>query len=939
MKKKQRQGIKKANKLLVSVLMLGALFFAPNAMADTSQDLSVIGDAANSYLKSLSSPLLGSQGEAKIYTTEKVAVYDYSGFYTYHINKGENEGFYIVSLVPDNMSTSPNITWSTSDTGSSDYVEVYLGAYIGSIQRFDEKARYYYSNSHSVISDRINDTLDNIGTSSNRTLFKELPKTDNGAAIYNTQDKSSVDVFADFVSNSSILDGGAIYNSGKIKSINSDFIKNSSDTQGGSIYNEGEIANLSGNHISNKATNNGGAIYNKTGGKITNITGDFIGNYANNNGGAIYNAGEIGTIAGTFIDNKVNPDDSDAAGGAIYNAAGGKIGNITGDFINNYTYFNGSAIYNKGEITNISGNFTSNAGEHSPGYGGIIYNDNGGRIGTITGTFNANNSGKGVICNYGTIDRITADFIDNEIGALGPKGYASLIINEGQMSIITTDDHPEIKFVRNIDYNGGYNSGYAISNVGTLNLLAKEEQTINFNDGNYIYNDSYNSFFIGDTTHTGTVNLQSILNEAYNNISEEISFSGDININAGVANVNGDIYQDTIVNNATLNLGGGVITANIIGDGTNNVRSHGTVEFQRRPSFDDTQWEQEISNLHLSDYSGINLANNKWGNNEISNNIGTLVINELYTASHNTFGFDIKKDGNSYIYDKIEIVDTRTLPDSVTFDVTSINASGDIGIDPLTINFFVDSDDNPINNIHLNNSVISKGDDKYYIYNAEHGLFLYRFYSLFALHNAMAEEEASQTILLSSWSLNGDNITEVEDTGLFKREYREKPRELNIYGNGRTIDGDNHAGIIVDSRRQVGEPEPEDTGDILTLNNLSMKNFKNTEVKEYDYDGNGGAISNAEADTVTIFSNSNVKFENNRALKGGAIYNKGKLNLLSNNLIEFIGSDEDSNTDSVHNEGTIYINQPETNYTYAGTVKFNAVTDNDTPNGTMNIPI
>ncbi len=115
MKKKQRQRIKKANKLLVSALMLGALSFAPNAMADMSQDLSVIGDTANSYLKSFNTPLLGSQGEAKIYTTEKVAVYDYSGFYTYHISRGENEGFYIVSLVPDNMSTSPNITWNTSD--------------------------------------------------------------------------------------------------------------------------------------------------------------------------------------------------------------------------------------------------------------------------------------------------------------------------------------------------------------------------------------------------------------------------------------------------------------------------------------------------------------------------------------------------------------------------------------------------------------------------------------------------------------------------------------------------------------------------------------------------------------------------------------------------------------------------------------------------------
>ncbi len=52
-------------------------------------------------------------------------------------------------------------------------------------------------------------------------------------------------------------------------------------------------------------------------------------------GGAIYNKGTIGDISGNFSGNFAQSDSYYVYGGAIYNYKG-TIGDITGDFSNNY---------------------------------------------------------------------------------------------------------------------------------------------------------------------------------------------------------------------------------------------------------------------------------------------------------------------------------------------------------------------------------------------------------------------------------------------------------------------------------------------------------------------------------------------------------------------------------------------------------------------------
>ncbi len=211
--------------------------------------------------------------------------------------------------------------------------------------------------------------------------------------------------------------------SGNIKNISVDFVKNYTDSdtvdsplQGGAIYNAGKIGEFD-------------ADGNIIGGGISNST--FKGNYAKSEtgvvqGGAIYNSGTMGNISADFTGNYA--ETSSPKGGAIYNT--GAIGKITGSFVNNYikgpgeTF--GGAICNYSSITAIKGDFIGNKIESAATLRGTAIYTEGGHIGSIEGNFIQNtgtNTGKyqtsGAITNYvkSTIDFIKGDFIKNTLSA------------------------------------------------------------------------------------------------------------------------------------------------------------------------------------------------------------------------------------------------------------------------------------------------------------------------------------------------------------------------------------------------------------------------------------------------------------------------------------------------------------------------------------------
>ncbi|MDO4218371.1 MAG: autotransporter outer membrane beta-barrel domain-containing protein [Synergistaceae bacterium] len=109
----------------------------------------------------------------------------------------------------------------------------------------------------------------------------------------------------------------------------------------------------------------------------------------------------------------------------------------------------------------------------------------------------------------------------------------------------------------------------------------------------------------------------------------------------------------------------------------------------------------------------------------------------------------------------------------------------------------------------------------------------------------------------------------------------------------------------------------------------------------------GGAIWNwgtlkllAEEKDI-LFSGNYVSSQNSTNVLGGAIYNLGSegegvyLRAAAGKSITFEGRDGDPIVDSVHNQGTLSINEQDGDTEYKGTVNFATVTDSGT--GTMNI--
>lgn len=183
-----------------------------------------------------------------------------------------------------------------------------------------------------------------------------------GGAITNREANSTAEInkiLGNFQSNYAIQTGGAILNAaGTINSIDGTFTNNyllNTNTSSSAVKNSTLLLNNSfGGAIANTQT---GGTEAKKDGYIKSISGDFIGNFINTKngkayGGAIYNSGIIDEISGTFKDNYVFSEGTNAnltLGGAIYSTkdltiTSGKNGTL---FSGNYTLLNnGDRNYN-----------------------------------------------------------------------------------------------------------------------------------------------------------------------------------------------------------------------------------------------------------------------------------------------------------------------------------------------------------------------------------------------------------------------------------------------------------------------------------------------------------------------------------------------------------------------------------------------------------------
>lgn len=271
--------------------------------------------------------------------------------------------------------------------------------------------------------------------------------------------------------------GGAIANKGgTINSINADFNGNYSDQYGGAIANfvensaSSEITSVAGNFNNNYIVVNnseafGGAVYNN--GKISTINGNFIGNHiAQDNldtvtalGGAIYNAGNNGVlISGNFLDNYISVNSgSRALGGAIYTkmntsviADNSQNTLFKGNYVQIGNNKNDNAIY----VDNVNAVLTLNATNKGvislydnidgvKGYDVLITGDNTGVVGLYNDIKNADVQAGKVSINLvdGAIKNYTFNSLNTEAESSNiAKWNIDVDLTNGKADTITTSD-------------------------------------------------------------------------------------------------------------------------------------------------------------------------------------------------------------------------------------------------------------------------------------------------------------------------------------------------------------------------------------------------------------------------------------------------------------------------------------------------------------------
>ena len=155
----------------------------------------------------------------------------------------------------------------------------------------------------------------------------------------------------------------------------------------------------------------------------------------------------------------VNSGKNSTAYGVVYNDKGASIGTISGNFSNNsasasedYSQSYGAAINNKGMINNIEGNFSNNTAEGYFAAGGAIYNK-------------------------GTIDNIKGTFIENSVSEGYNEGGGALY-NGGTIKNIEGD----------FEKNSTANRGGAIYNIGMIGDIEGNFTGNSSTDGGAIFN-------------------------------------------------------------------------------------------------------------------------------------------------------------------------------------------------------------------------------------------------------------------------------------------------------------------------------------------------------------------------------------------------------------------------------------------------------------------
>lgn len=500
---------------------------------------------------------------------------------------------------------------------------------------------------------------------------------------------------------SSVLQGGAVANSGNIVAIYADFVGNTIDSgrryegSGGAIYNSGGIeqigeANLFRQFGQNAVIGNkgeGGAISNASAGVITYIYADFGNNSSVGYGGAIYNEGTITQIGqadrhSIFSVNKTSGNANNNRGGAIANDNGGRITDIYADFQKNAAYHYGGAISNYGTSSNnswigsISGSFTDNTFTGRSGYGGAIANIRS-TIESISGSrFIQNGAGSGaddgrggaIFNGGGTINGISGShFSENRLTGTNSDGGA---IFNGDFSDSLIDSIQTVTFT---DNEAGRSGGAVYNSYnGTINVLSDAIFSSN-KAGQYggaIHNEGKigiisGTNFMGNSSYEGgAINndgqIVQILNSTFEQNSSD--WGGAISNYGSIGDISGGTFKGNIATGAKggaiYNNGYGTITFTANNTFENNIAAGkpNDITNDGKLNFGTPQQEHEKTIIG----SGID------GNGEMTLNSGELEIAGGRTVEQGQATF---KDGTNVL---VTVSDGNIVQDGYAANVSEV---------------------------------------------------------------------------------------------------------------------------------------------------------------------------------------------------------------------------------------------------------------------------
>ena len=753
-----------------------------------------------------------------------------------------------------------------------------------------------------------------------------------GGAIYNDGGNLNIDKKVSFTGNKAET-GGAIFSRDSDVTLEgvsftenkAEYINNTKDLKGGAIYFENGKLNLfgdntfEGNYITSSKSAQGGAIYGGDGAVIsiegTTLRGNTVsvdgGKESLAQGGAIYvgNGASLsikdkdatGTYATTITDN------SATRGGALYVANGGSFSLEHDAEIKGNTAHNGATATVKG-------------------LGGGLYIEDGATINLINAKeakfiSNVAESRGGAIFNAGYLDLRTnalapfknpVYFTGNQAGDAGAAIY-----NLGEM-VLTGGWAFFGK--ENESYGGGNifsgNTGTsAVANSGILRLVGGFEFYYDPDISSVVANSGalWNESYVDEdgVRHDGkmyfTTSGAVSGDDDVGDISFRIGGNGDGTVNGAGLHITGDsvIYTDgvaNVINNAILTGNNGLLGGGLYVDRSKGVPdSEGTT-----PNYVEATGNRElsISNTKFTE----NVANGKGG---AIYNRGTETANSrLYISNSTTFAKNSANvDGGAIYNDENGIISFEQGYVFANADGQSANVAGNGGgaiASKGKIIFTLDNDTQKSVTFTHQGSIPTNPQDptsakKYTSYGG--ALYLDKDAIVSTVIDSVElENELSNALFDHNEAVNGGALANV-DSNLTVTKTLFDSNKATTAGGAAYIKSTTQFYLTNDYNfvNNIAEPEVADPdnpkgvgGAIFNTTNTTVKTSEDTMVDAFV--GNkasyaGGAIAhspeNKNADPMTI--EGNIRFKENEAQFGGAIFSSGQLVLDANKgNIEFV---------------------------------------------------